>query len=416
MEFRVIIEIDRAARPAFAARTAEFARGRDKETRFWDSFRAAKTRDGGRKPEAVPSPPSLDPSVEKPEALATSVADIHVQLRTRLPGLIHSELVERLALRLGTTPETVNSRRADVSDSPAVPDDKAAALAALRIEIGGIRGGSLELLVIAFGFAKLATLAGITGAEFAEYLKIVTPVALNLLYGTNVPLVGSAKAADGKDAPGPTKEDMAAAASPSLLSQGSPYIVAAVLTCVALWLLINAFDAESSRVAAERNAILATVGQQGTVLAGERTALAQKLGELAGTLLHVAAQHDAELESANRDLSARQMALIARLDAAGADRDRAVIDFVKARLFPAPASGPGPQTPPCTALTGDTARALQQVLQAQRLYPYKIDGDFGQHSQDALIRFQRGAGLPATGLPDQPTMTRLGLSCETLGR
>jgi hypothetical protein len=171
MEFRVIIEMDRAARPALAARTADFARGRDKETRFWDSFRAAKARDGVRKPEAAPS-------AANPETLAASVADIHVQLRTRLPNLIHSELIERLALRLGTTRETVDSRRADVSDASAIPDDKAAALAALRIEIGGIRGGSLELLVIAFGFAKLATLAGITGTEFAEYLKIVTPVAL----------------------------------------------------------------------------------------------------------------------------------------------------------------------------------------------------------------------------------------------
>jgi hypothetical protein len=409
MEFRVIIEMDRAARPAFAARTADFARGRDKETRFWDSFRAAKARDGVRKPEAAPS-------AANPETLAASVADIHVQLRTRLPNLIHSELIERLALRLGTTRETVDSRRADVSDASAIPDDKAAALATLRIEIGGIRGGSLELLVIAFGFAKLATLAGITGTEFAEYLKIVTPVALNLLYGTNVPLVGSAKPADGKDAPEPTKEDAAAPATPSLLIQGSPYIVAAVLTCVALWLLINAFDAESARVAAERNAILATVGQQGSALAGERTALAQKLGELAGNLLQMAAQHDAELETANRDLSARQMALIARLDASSADRDRAVIDFVKARLLPAPASGAGPEAPLCTALTGETARALQRVLQAQRLYPYKIDGKFGEHSRDALTRFQRDAGLPATGLPDQLTMTRLGLSCETPGR
>ena len=108
------------------------------------------------------------------------------------------------------------------------------------------------------------------------------------------------------------------------------------------------------------------------------------------------------------------MALITRLDTAAAERDKAVIDFVKARLFPASPSGP-PMSG-CAPLTGETVRTLQQVLQAQHLYVGSIDGDFGPRSRVALANFQRIAGLSASGLPDRSTMERLGLACDAPAR
>ena len=413
MEFWVDVEIDRAARPSFGARTGAFIRRQDPETRFWTAFRAAAKRAGESK--VAPDLPATFSAQETAvQALPGEVAEIHQQLRTGLPSRIRGLLIERLAPRLDVAPALVYTRVAQPQGAAAAADDVVAALAALRIEIGEVRGGSLELLVIAFGFAKLAALAGITSDEFAGYLKIVTPFALNLLYGTNVPLVGTAKAADGADAPESTEGDTGNPGRKGLVEQASPYVIAAILTGFVLWLIITTFDSESARIADERKVILETVGKQGTALSDERTALAQKLGDLAGKLLDATAQREAALETANRDLSTRQMALITRLDTAAAERDKAVIDFVKARLFPASPSGP-PMSG-CAPLTGETVRTLQQVLQAQHLYVGSIDGDFGPRSRVALANFQRIAGLSASGLPDRSTMERLGLACDAPAR
>lgn len=383
MDFRVVVEIDRAARRSFVAQARGLAHG--PERRFWTAFRAATERAG--------EVSKADSATAVP--LADSVADIHQQLRRGLPDQIRRLLIERLAPRLDVP--------AEVAGSP--DDETAAALAALRIEIGEIRGGSLELLVIAFGFAKLATLAGITSEEFAGYLKIVTPFALNLLYGTNVPLVATAQPAGGADAPRPAEEGPTAAGL-RLAQQSWPYIIPAALVGFVLWLVVTTFDAESGRLTEERKAVLETVSKQETDLATERTALAQKLAELAGKLLDATAQREAALETANRDLSTRQMALITRLDATAPDRDKAVIDYVKARLSP-PSPAPG-----CVPPTGETVRALQRLLRTQHLYTDAIDGDFGLHSRVGLASFQLNAGLPVTGLPDRATMDRLGLACE----
>lgn len=57
---------------------------------------------------------------------------------------------------------------------------------------------------------------------------------------------------------------------------------------------------------------------------------------------------------------------------------------------------------------GDSVRLLQQALadQGQQL---QIDGDFGRGTQEALRRFQQGAGLEATGIADRTTLERLEL-------
>jgi len=52
-------------------------------------------------------------------------------------------------------------------------------------------------------------------------------------------------------------------------------------------------------------------------------------------------------------------------------------------------------------------RAVQLYLTYLNYGPGGVDGWFGQDTQNALIKFQSDTGLPASGHPDDPTLTAL---------
>ncbi len=53
-------------------------------------------------------------------------------------------------------------------------------------------------------------------------------------------------------------------------------------------------------------------------------------------------------------------------------------------------------------------RAAQILLSYRGIDPGPVDGEMGDRTRSALRTFQTGAGLPATGEPDDPTMAALG--------
>ena len=54
---------------------------------------------------------------------------------------------------------------------------------------------------------------------------------------------------------------------------------------------------------------------------------------------------------------------------------------------------------------GADVRALQRYLSRDGLYPYVIDGFYGQETANAVATYQRIRDLPATGIADEETLT-----------
>lgn len=57
---------------------------------------------------------------------------------------------------------------------------------------------------------------------------------------------------------------------------------------------------------------------------------------------------------------------------------------------------------------GSDVRALQRYLSRNGLYPFAIDGTFGQDTVDAVATYQRIRNLPATGIADEETLIDMG--------
>ena len=55
----------------------------------------------------------------------------------------------------------------------------------------------------------------------------------------------------------------------------------------------------------------------------------------------------------------------------------------------------------------ETIRRLQSTLQAQSLYEGKIDGLYSDATRAAVKAYQEKSGLPASSMPDQPTLLRI---------
>jgi N-acetylmuramoyl-L-alanine amidase len=60
-------------------------------------------------------------------------------------------------------------------------------------------------------------------------------------------------------------------------------------------------------------------------------------------------------------------------------------------------------------------RRVQRALR-QRGFEVPVNGVFDAATQEALLRFQRQAGLAPTSLPDLATLNRLGLDARSLYR
>lgn len=64
-------------------------------------------------------------------------------------------------------------------------------------------------------------------------------------------------------------------------------------------------------------------------------------------------------------------------------------------------------------LDQNTARQVQQQLQAQGYDVGQVDGIWGPQSRQALMNFQRDQNMQASGRPDQQTMAALGIDPST---
>ena len=125
--------------------------------------------------------------------------------------------------------------------------EKSRAIDALDIRVKHIGPGSPSLVIVlmVFGFTKLAEVVGISSDDFARYLTVLAPIALPAVFGTTVPLetdatpldtaVGSGMLADRPTAP------------TQYLNAGTPYIVPAILAIIvvagAMWTLSNLSNA-----------------------------------------------------------------------------------------------------------------------------------------------------------------------------
>ncbi len=84
---------------------------------------------------------------------------------------------------------------------------------------------------------------------------------------------------------------------------------------------------------------------------------------------------------------------------------RAAIDRLSPREVPQ--AGPGQSEENSLGLTPATRRAVEQRLDAMGLRPGTVDGTFDGQTREAIRRYQRAAGLRATGYVNQGTAVRL---------
>jgi peptidoglycan hydrolase-like protein with peptidoglycan-binding domain len=71
-------------------------------------------------------------------------------------------------------------------------------------------------------------------------------------------------------------------------------------------------------------------------------------------------------------------------------------------------SGQGePPAAQAPALTEDQIKQAQEALKMEGLHPGPIDGVVGPRTRQALRAYQARAGLPQTGVLDDPTLQRL---------
>ncbi|MCA8958007.1 MAG: serine hydrolase [Planctomycetes bacterium] len=93
-----------------------------------------------------------------------------------------------------------------------------------------------------------------------------------------------------------------------------------------------------------------------------------------------------------------------------ADRLCAEIAYTVYRHYAPATRSAGPATPLANGASGAAVEDLQRTLNA-RLTPspgLSVDGDFGNATRDAVLRFQRERGLHATGTVDPATFKALG--------
>ncbi|MEJ0016153.1 MAG: peptidoglycan-binding domain-containing protein [Acetobacteraceae bacterium] len=81
---------------------------------------------------------------------------------------------------------------------------------------------------------------------------------------------------------------------------------------------------------------------------------------------------------------------------------------------PSQAAASAPAVPPPDHLLPASVRTVQSRLRALGFYGGSVDGMWGEGTQVAIERFQRGRGLQPDGLLGPATITAMGLAPETL--
>jgi hypothetical protein len=373
------------------------------------------------------------------------ISKLHQKIRKELPTPLKDEVVKKLTTLLNMpAPGTGAVASADATDGAvaregvksteavASADVKSAeisrTLRALEIHVKRIQGGSLEVLLFVLGFAKLVTLTGISPDDFARCLEIVAPVAVNLIFGTTVPL--EADATPSLDVPPgpsiPTAETAGSRATARAAPQTGPYFVPAIFAAVVFGFAMWAFMTISSELAHERNTLDGHVYNELENIGKERIAIAEKLSILASSLTKFAVDKEDALASAQKTLFNTQMDFIRNANTGATERERAVIDFVKAHLAmqetpkadSTPHGGSAANTRDQEARSGCElgvdvlTRRVQLGLSERRLYKGRVDGIPGRATQAALRRFQAQTELPESGAPDMATLKKLGVRCD----
>jgi rare lipoprotein A len=66
-----------------------------------------------------------------------------------------------------------------------------------------------------------------------------------------------------------------------------------------------------------------------------------------------------------------------------------------------------PSAAQAPALTEDQVKQAQEALKVEGFHPGAVDGVVGRRTREALRAYQTREGLPATGILDEPTFSRL---------
>jgi Skp family chaperone for outer membrane proteins len=292
------------------------------------------------------------------------------------------------------------------------------------------------------GFTKLAELVGINRDDFAKYLEIFAPTALNESFNADVPLLTDATPA----AAVTPAEGQSSAAKLRSSPAGSLYVafylvpaIFAVGTAAAvLWVASSTINGISASLVDERKMITANLQEETKAVAAERSKLnddfwdAQKknqeetaderkvvneqLAAFASRLAETNQKRDEVLDQGHKALFDAQMAFIGQTAAGSKERDAAVVEFVKGHLAPpgpAVENDHGPPQPDYMCnLDRDEMGRLQRALFDQSLFSGRIDGLYGPIIGDALQRYQLKENLAVTRQPDKATLDKLGFICN----
>ena len=63
---------------------------------------------------------------------------------------------------------------------------------------------------------------------------------------------------------------------------------------------------------------------------------------------------------------------------------------------------------------GSEVEAVQQTLKDRGLFNAEVTGYFGEKTEEAILRFQKQQGLAQTGVADEATLKRLGISIGSI--
>ena len=67
-----------------------------------------------------------------------------------------------------------------------------------------------------------------------------------------------------------------------------------------------------------------------------------------------------------------------------------------------------------TGSSGTEVEEIQRVLKERGLFTGEITGYYGNQTQQAVMKFQKQQGLPQTGVADETTLKRLGITIGTV--
>jgi Putative peptidoglycan binding domain len=399
------------------------------EQKFWYRFRKAERK-------------SADP-------VPTDINDIHARIREKLPAQLKDGLVKKLRVLLSipesepypVDPQTPADAQADTERKKR--DEVRRTLETLEIHVKAIRGGSLEILLFVLGFTKLVSLTGISPDDFAKCLEIAGPVAMNVIFGTSVPLEADAKPSlEGPTSAAQSASEGAAMRLPAIQNpSGASYFIPALFGLAVFGCGMWVVATISSEFSAERKELVGYVRKEAEDIGKERTAIAEKLSTLLSThdatlaeerkgflekstallaaLTKSQVDKDNALTGSQKALFDAELGFVQRIDGANQARETAVIDFVKSHLAPDLKPTPSPSPPSKATVTSTCAqgsylatRRIQLALSKRGLYTGEIDGRIGPKTEEGLRKFQVQASLPSTGTADSATLEKLGVPCE----